>query len=91
VPSRATSDNGAEFAAEFVHLLARLGIKHVKTTACHPAANGVVERLIQSFQSMLTKHVNDHPLHWLQSLPVMRQQYWARLHSVLGMSPHEMV
>jgi hypothetical protein len=87
VPSHVTSDNGAEFAAAFEHLLARLGIKHVHTTACHPAANGVVERLIQSFKGMLIKHVNDHPLHWLQSLPVMRQQYWARLHSVLGMTP----
>ena len=91
VPSHVTSDNGSEFSDEFQHLLARLGIKHVNTTACHPAANGVVERLVQSFKAMLVKHVNEHPLHWLQSMPVMRQQYWARLHSVLGMSPHEMV
>jgi cleavage and polyadenylation specificity factor subunit 1 len=91
VPSHVTSDNGSEFGTEFEHLLARLGIKHVHTTACHPAANGVVERLVQSFKSMLVKHVNEHPLHWLQSLPVMRQQYWARLHSVLGMSPQKMV
>jgi hypothetical protein len=91
VPSHVTSDNGAEFATEFQHMLARLGVKHVQTTACHPAANGVVERLVQSFKGMLVKHVNEHPVHWLQSLPVMRQQYWARLHSVLGMSPHEMV
>jgi hypothetical protein len=40
---------------------------------------------------MLLKHVNDHPVHWLQSVPVVRQQYWARLHSALGMSPFEMV
>lgn len=91
VPSHVTTDNGSEFSDEFKHLLARLGIKHVHTTACHPAANGVVERLVQSFKAMLVKHVNEHPLHWLQSMPVMRQQYWARLHTVLGMSPHEMV
>jgi hypothetical protein len=91
VPSHVTSDNGSEFDSEFKHLLARLGIKHVHTTACHPAANGVVERLVQSFKAMLVKHVNEHPIHWLQSLPVMRQQYWARLHSVLGMPVQEMV
>jgi hypothetical protein len=51
----------------------------------------VVERLVGTFKSMLLKHVNDHPLHWLQSVPVVRQQYWARLHSALGMSPFEMV
>jgi len=91
VPAFVTSDNGTEFETEFVHLLARLGIEHVHTTACHPAANGVVERLVGTFKSMLLKHVNEHPVHWLQSIPVVRQQYWARLHSALGMSPFEMV
>lgn len=86
-----TSDNGTEFATEFVYLLARLGIEHVHTSACHPAANGVVERLVGTFKSMLLRLVKDHPLHWLQSVPVVRQQYWARLHSALGMSPFEMV
>jgi hypothetical protein len=42
VLSHVTSENGTEFE----HLLARLGIKHVHTTACHPAANGVVKRLV---------------------------------------------
>jgi hypothetical protein len=91
VPSHVTSDNGTEFETEFVHLLARLGIEHVHTSACHPAANGVVERLVGTFKAILRRHVNDHPLHWLQSVPVVRQQYWARLHSALGMSPFEMV
>ena len=91
MPAYVTSDNGTEFETEFVHLLARLGIEHVHTSACHPAANGVVERLVGTFKSMLLKHVNDHPMHWLQSIPVVLQQYWARLHSALGMSPFEMV
>lgn len=91
VPSHVTSDNGTEFDKDFVHLLARLGIKHIHTSAAHPAANGAVERLVGSFKSMLTKHVNAHPEHWLQSVPVIRMQYWSRLHSALGMSPQEMV
>lgn len=91
VPSHVTSDNGTEFETEFVHLLSRLGIKHIHTSACHPAANGVVERLVGTFKSMLEKHVNAHPSHWLQSVPVIRQQYWCRLHKTLGMSPQEMV
>jgi hypothetical protein len=91
VPSRVTSDNGTEFEEEFKHLLARLGIKHINTSACHPAANGVVERLVGSFKSMLERHVNSHPIHLVQSVPVMRQQYWACLHQTLGMSPQEMV
>ena len=91
VPSHVTSDNGTEFEVQFGHLLARLGIKHVHTSACHPAANGVAERLVGSFKSMLERHVNSHPIHWVQSVPVMRQQYWARVHTTLGISPQEMV
>ncbi len=91
VPSHVTSDNGTEFDKQFAHMLARLGIKHVHTSACHPAANGVCERLVKGFKAMLTAHINAHPQHWVQSVPVIRMQYWSRLHSALGMSPQEMV
>lgn len=91
VPSHVTSDNCTEFDKQVAHLLASLGIKHVRTTECHPAANGVVERLVKSFKAMLVAHVNTHAQHWVQSVPVMRMQYWLRLHSALDMSPHEMV
>jgi hypothetical protein len=91
VPSHVTSDNGTEFETDFVHLLERLGIKHVHTSAVHPAANGAVERVVQSFKAMLRAHINAHPEHWLQSVAVIRMQYWSRLHAALGVSPHEMV
>jgi hypothetical protein len=41
---------------------------------------------------MLKRRVNSHPLHWVQSVPIMRQQYcWSRVHQTLGMSPQEIV
>jgi hypothetical protein len=40
---------------------------------------------------MLYAHVNAHPQHWVQSLPVIRMQYWSRVHAALGMSPQQMV
>jgi hypothetical protein len=91
VPSHVTSDNGTEFESEFEHMLARLGIHHIHTSAAHPASNGAVERVVKSFKAMLNAHVNAHPQHWVQSIPVVRMQYWSRLHAALGMSPHEMV
>ena len=91
VPAFVTSDNGTEFNNEFVHLLKRLGVKHIHTSVAHPAANGAVERLVKQFKSMLQRHINAHPQHWLQSVPVMRMQYMARLHAALGMSPQEML
>jgi hypothetical protein len=91
VPAYVTSDNGTEFNEEFVHLLKRLGITHIHTSVAHPAANGVVERLVKQFKAMLLGHINAHPQHWLQSVPVIRMQCMARLHSALGMSSHEML
>jgi hypothetical protein len=91
VPSHVTSDNGTEFESEFEHMLARLGIHHIHTSAAHPASNGAVEHVVKSFKAMLNAHVNAHPQHWVQSIPVVRMQYWSRLHAALGMSPHEMV
>jgi hypothetical protein len=91
VPAYVTSDNGHEFESEFVHLLSRLGVQHIRTSASHPASNGAVERVVKSFKSMLYAHVNAHPQHWVQSLPVIRMQYWSRVHAALGMSPQEMV
>lgn len=91
VPAEVTSDNGTEFETEFSQLLRRLGVYHVHTSAAHPASNGAAERVVKSFKAMLRAHVNAHPQHWLQSIPVIRMQYWSRLHSALGMSTHEMV
>jgi len=91
VPSHVTSDNGTEFDTDFAHLLARLGIRHIHTSAAHPASNGTVERVVKSFKSMLRAHINAHPQHWLQSVAVVRMQYWSRLHATLGVSVHEMV
>jgi hypothetical protein len=86
-----TSDNGAEFEAEFKHQLQRLGIQHIHTSACHPAANGAVERLVRSFKDILCKFINDHPVHWVQSVPRARMAYMSRLHAALGVTPFEML
>ena len=47
-PAHVTTDNGKEFATDFGHMLARLGVEHITTSVRHPAANGAVERLIKS-------------------------------------------
>jgi len=72
VPEQLTSDNGTEVAAEFTHMLARLAINHIRTSVAHPSANGAAERLVQTMKRMLSRHVNDHPNAWLQSLSHIR-------------------
>ena len=45
VPARLTTDRGAQFVSHAWEVFCkRLGIEHVKTTAYHPQANGLVER-----------------------------------------------
>jgi transposase InsO family protein len=36
-------------------MVARLGIKHIHTSACHPAANGVVEKLVRPSWDIIIK------------------------------------
>ncbi len=91
LPTHVTTDNGTEFSLDFAHMLARLGIHHVHSSAYHPASNGVVERLVKSFKSTLAAHVNDHPKAWIESLPHVRSAYMSRIHSSLGVSPNEML
>ena len=91
VPEYVTSDNGTEFAAEFAHMLCRLGVYHIHTAVCHPSANGAVERLVRSFKDMLAKHVNDQPLAWIKAIPSVRMAYMRRLHTATGVSPFQML
>ncbi len=91
VPAHVTTDNGLEFATDFSHMLARLGVNHITTAVRHPSANGAVERLVKSFKQILTKHINNHTMSWLKSLPYVRMCYMNRMHSAIGVSPHEML
>jgi hypothetical protein len=70
-----TTDNGLEFATDFAHMLARLGINRITTAVRHPSANGAVERLAKSFKEILTRHVNGHATAWRKSLPHVRMCY----------------
>lgn len=91
VPSVVTTDNGTEFKTGFSVMLHRLNVKHVHTSTEHPAANGAVERLVQSMKSMLASHVNGHRKAWPDSLSLVRAAHMSRIHSVTGFSPHELL
>lgn len=54
-----TEDSSRLFFSEFTNLL---GIKHVRTTAYHPCANGLVERLHRQLKYALTAVDNGRTL-----------------------------
>jgi hypothetical protein len=92
VPSVVTTDNGSEFLSDFVHMISRLGIKHIPTSPNHPPSNGAAERLVQTVKIMLIKHFNDHPYQWTDKLPFVQHAYMRSPHSALkGLAPFEML
>jgi hypothetical protein len=46
VSAYVTIENGQEFESESVHLLSRVGVQHIHSSAAHPASNGAVERVV---------------------------------------------
>lgn len=66
VPLRVTTDQGRQFESNlFRHLNQIAGTTHIRTTAYHPAANGIVER----FHRQLKAAIRCHQDRWTEALP----------------------
>ena len=69
VPEQVTSDRGPQFTSEFwTSLTDLMGIQIHHTTAYHPAANGVVERVHRHLKSILMARLGSSPA-WFHQLP----------------------
>nr|VZI52058.1 unnamed protein product [Spirometra erinaceieuropaei] len=89
-PSTVTTDRGAQFeSALFQTLLNFLGCTRIRTTAYHPAANGMVERFHRQLKTAL-RAVED-PGNWSDNLPLELLGIRADMKSDLGCSAAELV
>jgi len=67
-PETVTTDRGAQFESElWRHLMILLGSKRIRTTAYHPCANGMVERLHRHMKQALTSSSSNR--RWVDQLP----------------------
>ena len=70
VPERVTTDRGRQFESDLFHKLSQLlGTKNIHTTAYHPQANGMVERLHRSLKASLRAELTG--TNWLEHLPLI--------------------
>ncbi|XP_015118379.1 uncharacterized protein K02A2.6-like [Diachasma alloeum] len=69
VPLRITTNQGRQFESHlFKHLNSLAGTTHLRTTAYHPAANGMVERFHRQLKAAIKCHDNSR---WTQVLPTV--------------------
>jgi len=68
IPSEISSDRGAQFTSKLWEMMAQqLGMKHNRTTAYHPQANGLVERFHRHLKSALRARLTGPG--WIDELP----------------------
>ena len=68
-PVTITTDRGSQFeSALFQAMLNLIGCERIRTTAYHPASNGMIERWHQSMKAALMCHENAE---WADTLPIV--------------------
>jgi len=89
-PRVVTTDRGQQFeSASFKGLCEFLGCTRIRTTAYHPAANGMVERFHRQLKAAL--RACDRPENWVENLPLVLLGIRATVKADIGCSAAELV
>ena len=89
VPGDVVADRGTQFTSSLWRKLHELlGIKHSNTTAYHPAANGLVERLHRQVKAALM--AREEKADWMEHLPMVLLGVRTAWRAELDASPAEL-
>ena len=92
IPQAITTDRGTQFtSAIWMQLLQTWGIKPLHTTAYHPEANGMVERLHRRLKESLMALCAESPHNWFWKLPMSLLAIRTTLKPDVGSSPADLV
>ena len=92
VPETITTDRGSQFTSHiWTQLLQHWGIRHSTTTAYHPEANGMVERLHRRLKESLMALGNRDRSNWYWRLPMTLLALRTTVKPDLGASPSDLV
>ena len=92
VPEVITTDRGSQFTSFlWTQLLQVWGIKHITTTAYHPEANGMVERLHRRLKESLMALGNSERHLWYWKLPMTMLALRTTVKADLHASPSDLV
>ena len=87
-PENLHTDQGKNFDSNlFKEVCSLLGVHKTRTTAYHPASDGLVERFNQTLEKTLAAYVSDHHRDWDVSLPAVLMAYRATPQSSTGYTP----
>ena len=89
LPRRLLSDRGSNFNSTIVRSLNQLlGVKTLLTSAYHPQANGMVERLNATLKDTLRATCEQRGSQWIQSLQAAVFAYNTSVSEATGYSPY---
>lgn len=87
VPRTLTSDQGSQFESQYFNALLKLsGCKRIRTTAYHPASNGMIERWHRVLKTALACH---NSVQWVDVLSTVLLGLRTHVRLDTGVSPAE--